>query len=659
VNLAVDVPLLSALSKVEQAKLLSDMEILSFPAGMLIQAAGESATWVYFLMEGHVELSGLEDGEAVPIMVLGPGDLFGEGGLMKSVPEGLQAKAVDAVHLARLPVSRFARLLQTEPGLARDLLETIANRSASLISEMARVKRMLSAYAAEVWSAIPPAQQDDAVAAMAPESDSTPQLLPPRRRSKSTKSEPLSPVVLQQLKTGAGVVVSTILAFLVFHFNAGPYPLAMGSAILAWAACNWLLGILPDYATALIACALAVMFKVAAPAISFSGFANPSWYLLLGVLGIGVAVNRSGLLYRLALHMLRLLPSNYMGQSLALGLTGVMFTPLLPSANSRSAMASPLARELSEAMHFPQLGKGAAGLAMASFLGFGQMYFLFLNGTNICLLAWSLLPDVVRSKVTWLYWLGAALPLGLLIFAGSYGAILAMFRPEPTSGVSRQTIRAQLKVLGPVTSMERSTAWVLSLVLLGFITQDLHGIDPSWIALFGFLTLVAIGIIDKTALKTIDWSFLLLVGALVSLSDVTKATGLTDSLTGWIGPLLQPLGHSPYLFLGAVAVLTLLARLAVPIQQVVLVMVVSLTPVGIQLGYSPFVVALVVLTLSNAWILPQQNSMYLTVFSGTEERCFTHKQVRGLSLVHAGIEILAILASVPFWHYLGLVPNWR
>jgi anion transporter len=655
-NSLADVPLLAALPKVEQAKLLGDMEELELGAGDILPDAAASKDWVYFVVRGEVEVTCYETDRELPLLVFGPGEILAGGSTPTGQSAGRRFRTITPARLCRVPAVKVERLLRTDTNLVQGLIKQLADRTNHTLHELARTKAILAAYTDAVWDEVPGPEAREAAAAFPA---TTPQRIPtptagespsPRiahpRAQAETASWPLIPVI--------SAIVLTLLAY---WFPLGTPKLTATSAILLWATCNWLFNRIPDYVVGLAAGAMLVLTGVVTPAVAFSGFANPSWFLLLGAGGLGVAVSRSGLLYRAALHMLRLLPASYKGQSLAMAFTGLLFTPLLPSANSRVAMASPLSQELSEAMRFPDLGKGSAGMAMSTFLGFGLMYFMFLNGSNTSLLAWSLLPDVVQKQVTWGFWLLASLPLAILVFAGCYAAIQYLYRPEPTTGVSRRTISAQLQVLGPMTRLEKITAAVLGSVLLGFITQGMHGIDPGWVALGGFLALIAMGAVDKNGLKAIDWNFLLLFGTLVSLSGITKVSGLSDLLTGWIQPALQPLSASPYLFLGAIAVLTLVVRLVIPLQPTVLIMVVALLPVSVKMGYNPFTVALIVLTMSNNWFVPQQNSVYLGVYSATEERAFTHAQTRPLAIVHAFVGVVGILVSVPFWQLLGVVPK--
>jgi len=650
-----DLPLLSGLPKVELAKLLGDLETTEFAQGTVIVSPEESNEWVYFVIEGEVGIYCAAGEREIPLLFLGPGEVVGETDSIAGSLGDRWIRATKPTRTCRLPAARLRRLFSAEPAVADQFIRMLAFKLAGTMQELARTKTMLGAYTDELWQQIPTPLEEASLQMAAAAEERAPRV----QQQPATADEDLQvprPDRLSLLRHTA-ILVSMGLALLVYRLHPGDAQLAGATAILLWASLNWLLNTMPDYAVGLAAGAAALVTGVAPASVAFAGFASPSWFLLFGAGGIGVAVSRSGLLYRLALHMLRLLPPTYKGQTFAMALTGILFTPLLPSANSRVAMAGPLAIELSEAMRFPERGRGTAGLAMSTFLGFGVMFFMYMNGANTGLLAWSLLPAGVRDSTTWTAWFVTALPMAVLVFGGCYIAILWLYRPEPTPGVSRRTIRAQLDVLGPLSVMERQTFSMLALVLFGFLTQGLHGIDPSLLALSGCLILISLGVVDKQGLRSIDWGFLLLFGALVSIAEVTKTTGLSDSLAGWVGPTLQPLGASPYAFLGAIALLTLSVRLIIPLQPTVFVMVVSLSPVSAAMGYSPFVVALIILALSNNWIIPQQNSVYLGLYSATEERAFSHAQGRPLALMHALICLVSVLMSVPFWQFLNLVPR--
>jgi len=56
---------------------------------------------------------------------------------------------------------------------------------------------------------------------------------------------------------------------------------------------------------------------------------------------------------------------------------------------------------LSESLGYKTPSNASTGLFVASFLGLGQLGFLFLTGSTTSLIAWGLLPDDVRAQFTW------------------------------------------------------------------------------------------------------------------------------------------------------------------------------------------------------------------------------------------------------------------
>lgn len=123
----------------------------------------------------------------------------------------------------------------------------------------------------------------------------------------------------------------------------------------------------PDFVVALGMGVAWVLLGVAPARDAFAGFANSTWFLILGILALGAALGRSGLLYRITLLILRRCPPTFSGQALALGLAGAVSTLFVPSVQGRVT--------------------------------------LFLTGKATCLLAWGMLPEATRAEITWGRWL--------------------------------------------------------------------------------------------------------------------------------------------------------------------------------------------------------------------------------------------------------------
>ncbi|MBM4299059.1 MAG: cyclic nucleotide-binding domain-containing protein, partial [Deltaproteobacteria bacterium] len=172
----------------------------------------------------------------------------------------------------------------------------------------------------------------------------------------------------------------------------------------------WVFDSLPDYGVALAFAMIAILTKLDSATTVMGGFASTTWFMTLGVLGLGVAITRCGLFYRMSLHLVRLFPLSFHWQIVATGIMGVVVMALIPQQSARTMIISQMLINLSESLGYKTPSTASTGLFAASFLGLGQLGFLFLTGSTTSLIAWGLLPPDVREQFSWGYWFIAALP---------------------------------------------------------------------------------------------------------------------------------------------------------------------------------------------------------------------------------------------------------
>jgi anion transporter len=427
-------------------------------------------------------------------------------------------------------------------------------------------------------------------------------------------------------------------------------------ATLVTGALLWARGRPDDYVVALGMGVAWVLRGVAPANVAFGGFAQSTWLLMLGILGLGAALARTGLLYRITLLALKRFPPTFVGQAFALGLAGVASTLLVPSVQGRVTLAGPIVNSLAETLGYPPRSRGSAGLALSAYLGFVLATTLFLTGTATSLIAWGLLPEATRNEITWTRWFIAVLPLEALTFAGAFWWITSHYRPTEPRAVRHRILDAQLGALGPLSADERVTLGLASVLLLGWMTEPLHGIHGAWLALATFCILVGRGVLDRSALRNgVDWSFLLFMGMIFSLSDLTVRVGAGAWFSHLLRGAIGPAAGNSVLMLAAAIALTMAVRFVMPWQTAVSLLTVTLTPLAQEAGFSPWIFALVTLKAGNIFFLPYQSPYYLTLYYGTEGRCFSHEQTRPFAWAYAGIVVLGFLASIPYWRLLGLI----
>ena len=241
----------------------------------------------------------------------------------------------------------------------------------------------------------------------------------------------------------------------------------------------WVFRTLPDYGVALVFAMAVILTKLESAPTVMGGFASTTWFMTLGVLGLGAAITGCGLFYRLSLHLVRLFPLSFHWQIMATGIMGVVVMALIPQQTARTVITSQMLINLSESLGYKTPSKASTGLFVASFLGLGQLGFLFLTGSTTSLIAWGLLPPDVREQFTWGYWFLAALPPTLVVIVIILAVTVLLYRPQTQSQISYKMVQTQLDILGRMSHKE----WISLIVLLctvgGWLTAPYHGIDGA------------------------------------------------------------------------------------------------------------------------------------------------------------------------------------
>jgi DASS family divalent anion:Na+ symporter len=418
---------------------------------------------------------------------------------------------------------------------------------------------------------------------------------------------------------------------------------------------------------------------------------------VVAVLAIGAVVASSGLLYRLALLAVSLAQGSYLKQVLALGIAGFVVSPTVPNATSRVTLIAPAVAEITEALGYAPRSRRAAGLAMAALLGFGLMAAPFLTSSTTTLLVYSVLPETARSGLDWTTWALRALPSHLLLFAGLLGVILWWYGrgadepaphplaspeggsdplppgasgapqgslPDPAPDAepagtvlpAHSALDLQRALLGPLTRAEKLTLGITIGLLVGFVSQPLHGLDPAWLGVLALVALGTVGVLPADVMRTgVNWSFALLVGILGSMSQVFSGVGLDRWLAGLAAGLLGGLTSTPVVFVLALSIACLAVSLVLRWQAAAPLLTIALAPMAEVAGIDPWVIALVAIVACNGFFISYQSTIYLALYHGTSGQLFSHRQARPLAFAYGLLVPLSLAASVPLWQSMGLL----
>jgi NTE family protein len=129
-------PGLRSLSPAQRRSLETQLLERHLHHGEVLYREGDPSDAVYVLAEGSIDFS---IGERL-LARLGPGELFGEQGVLGNARRGATATAAHDSTVVVLPAPTFQRLLEDHPGLHARLVEVLGRRMAAIASGEARSK---------------------------------------------------------------------------------------------------------------------------------------------------------------------------------------------------------------------------------------------------------------------------------------------------------------------------------------------------------------------------------------------------------------------------------------------------------------------------------------------------------------------------------------
>lgn len=627
------IDLFAGLDRVSLSKLAAHLESIALPSGSVLMSEGDPGDAFYVVAAGSFGVfRAIDDGlEQTRIRTLGLGDPVGEMALLTNSPRTASVRADTDGEVLRLERARFLSLVRQEPSVALAIAATLS-------------RRLAAAHAgADADAGI----DEPATAAGHPDhAAATDQARPFWRPGRMVSCAAFAVVVLLvgwSLPPPSGLSV------------AGWHALATLIAVVPALALN----VLPEGILALGLAAMWVVGGVVPARTALIGFASPSWILVVCVLVVGAAIASTGILYRLSLWTVAHSRGGFTGQVVALCTTGVLMGPAIPNATGRVIFVAPMIQELVEALGYKPRGRAAAGLAMASLIGFGQFVAAFMTSSTTAVLVFALLRQSGPDNLNWITWAGYAAPTTLVLFFGLIAAIIWLYRPrgEDKGGSAPKTrsLELQRALLGPTSRKEWIALAVGVALLLGFITQPVHGLHPAWVAVVALASLAAAKVVTAETLRTVNWSFALLFGILVSIAAVFSEVHVDDWLAEFAAGAVGGLAREPVLFVAALTVLCFAVSLIVRWQAAAPLITIALGPVAASAGINPLVVGLVAIIACNGFFLPYQSTTYLALYHGTGGQLFTHAQARPAAWAYGAITLIAMCVSVPAWRMMGLL----
>ncbi len=610
-------PILSKSNPHELARIVHLVEVKSFAAGEMLFEVYQPARIFFLLCSGTVIIrSGKRDVEKVT------SGFVGEEAAIKRSAYISDAVAEGSVQVLAIPGDIIQPILQNAPRMLAEFNSSLTNHYAK------------------------------------PYPPSTDSSAPDGSGKKGQETQEIAVSIMQPIGLLAAMVVPTLLYFylsgMAIDSRSVNYLLVFSVTIIMWG-----FRLMPEFVPALFLMLASIILGVVPVRVVLSGFSSGSFFMALSVFGIGSVLTASGLTYRLALWLLKKAPRSQFGYECAMLLVGILLTPILPSANGRVTMVLPIVEDILQSVRYKRGGIAATRLAAATFTGITLLSAMFLTSKSINFAVYDLFPAQVKYQFTWGYWLVAAALAGMVLLAGHFFFSWLIFRNDEKPILNKKRVDAQISIIGPAGGNEWIALGAVVIFILGALTSSLHKIQPPWVGLAVLYLLMALGLFSKTNLrKNIDWGFLMMLAGMISIVKTMAYLGLDNYLKlhlQWMGVYME---ENFYVFLLLLSLITFVIRFIMPNNASVILLCTAFLPIAEAQGVSAWIIAFIVLLISDAWFAGYQCTYYVVFREGTRKKRVDFYSERRMLLYIFCINLVriaAVFASVPYWKALNLL----
>ena len=407
----------------------------------------------------------------------------------------------------------------------------------------------------------------------------------------------------------------------------------------------------PGYTSGLYLLLLAV-FGVEKPALIFSTWTGPMMFLIVGAYLIAGAVKESGLGERIAYKFIISYVTSFKSIIVAIFILTFILSLLIPHPWPRAFLIMSVMAVVIKSANIPRVD--AVKIGFTVFAASVPVSLIFLTGDA------TISPLAVQSSgvsLGWLGWFKLMGPPSIIVSIITCFMILFLFKPTQEVQVNKEEMRAKLAAMGPMSGKELRTAFWVTLAIILWMTDTLHGVDIGWVTLFiaMAMSLPLVGeILTPASWSGVPLHVLIFLTAAVAIGRVGGATGMN----AWIAQTVLPgtVPSDPYILAAFIATISIIIHMllgsVIAVMGIVIPAMLAFTG---SMGISTIITVMIAYIAINAhFILPFHN-LAILVGVGEDNGMYTEKETIKFGVPFTIVLfIITVGVAVPWWKVIGL-----
>jgi di/tricarboxylate transporter len=325
----------------------------------------------------------------------------------------------------------------------------------------------------------------------------------------------------------AGLIIAACLILAIEIYMSGySWQSRVVAGSVVFLICCWGFQIISEGTAAILFFLTLAASNAVEPAVIFSGFTTPAFWLVFSGLIIGKAIRESGLSRRLASIFPVTDKTTYRSLLAKIICGGLIFSFFIPSAMGRIVILTPILIGLAKDCGFTARDKGYAGIVLAGILGTYMPPFAILPANLPNIVFAGSAKAIYDYDIGYMHYLLVNFPVLGLLKGICIWAVLCFFFP---SNLDCQDI----KIKNDNWSFrEKGTIAVLLAALALWMLDSIHGISPGWISMGAaiILLLPLRGWFGRELLGGLKIETLLFVACAIGLGNIIKSVDLSSIL---------------------------------------------------------------------------------------------------------------------------------
>lgn len=419
----------------------------------------------------------------------------------------------------------------------------------------------------------------------------------------------------------------------------------------------WLTKLINPAVTSILIIVLLSLFQILSFDESVAGLGNEVVFLIIMMLCMGVAVEKTGLGSRITFIVLKKSKGNAKRTSFLIIAMASFLTFFIPNGMARLTLLLPIGIGLIDALKKDgeDINFNKTVILAITFVPWICTVML-ITGANGTIYAVSLFRNMTGFEWSYIHWLVVMFPIVIVTLFGLWVILTVLFPPLKQNIERGQDYFEQgLIDLGPMKRSEKKMVFLYIVLISLWITTNVHGMSVAMSASLVATIIFVPGfqlLKWKEAMRAVDWGIPLLFAAGFSIAYALEKSGVID----WLSLI------ATYAFVDLPPLLLALTMMGLFVMVRIgfthfAAMIASLLPVALSFAiatpYNPIWLGMIcVIASSMAYMLPSQSISNMTTYtlgyySGGD-------MFKAGSLLTVWFVIVTILFAFFYWPLVGV-----